>query len=367
MAIHFVCSCGKKLRVQDEWGGKRIRCPACGEVAPVPKQVANAMIPLQSTEPPEASVDDTETDEVRVVAKGKRKKKKRKKQRAPAERAGVAILGIPLTIRSGLTFLFVVALLGGALYVLLPSYHPKLLEARSVDAYAALQVKNQNLAKENAMRLLTGSTEPLNSKLLVPGTEKFLVVHDNPDGQAVLLHLKLPPKFLQAHARSEKGNITIWGKDFVLQGDGESTQALLLDQERLFTDPAEGATMDFSSAVDGHGILPPDKPPWIPGGELTKDYQNHTLQKKQVAIFTCAGKAQFHGRRGLEVNYDYQVGSVTITWDSGSRGYVANSRQDFTDRFILENLDLLCVFPRPAGAELTLTVMGDKVGTIRPK
>jgi WD40 repeat protein len=36
MAIALHCSCGKRLRVKDEFAGKRVKCPACGTVLTVP-------------------------------------------------------------------------------------------------------------------------------------------------------------------------------------------------------------------------------------------------------------------------------------------------------------------------------------------
>jgi hypothetical protein len=37
MAITFSCSCGKSLQVKDEYGGKRVRCPACSDAITVPQ------------------------------------------------------------------------------------------------------------------------------------------------------------------------------------------------------------------------------------------------------------------------------------------------------------------------------------------
>jgi hypothetical protein len=37
MAILFACSCGKRLKVADQFGGKRCRCPGCGEIRSVPE------------------------------------------------------------------------------------------------------------------------------------------------------------------------------------------------------------------------------------------------------------------------------------------------------------------------------------------
>ena len=36
MPIQLSCGCGKKLRVKDELGGKRIKCPDCAKVIQVP-------------------------------------------------------------------------------------------------------------------------------------------------------------------------------------------------------------------------------------------------------------------------------------------------------------------------------------------
>jgi hypothetical protein len=36
MPIQIRCSCGKHLAVKDEAAGKRVKCPACGDVRPVP-------------------------------------------------------------------------------------------------------------------------------------------------------------------------------------------------------------------------------------------------------------------------------------------------------------------------------------------
>ncbi len=36
------CACGKTIRTQPEWAGKKIRCPACSAVIPVPAEAAAA-------------------------------------------------------------------------------------------------------------------------------------------------------------------------------------------------------------------------------------------------------------------------------------------------------------------------------------
>jgi hypothetical protein len=36
MAITFNCGCGKTLRVPDEHGGRRAKCPACAAIVDIP-------------------------------------------------------------------------------------------------------------------------------------------------------------------------------------------------------------------------------------------------------------------------------------------------------------------------------------------
>lgn len=47
MSIRIRCSCGKQLQAKDELAGKRVKCPQCGQVIPVPK-----------TSTPKAASDD---------------------------------------------------------------------------------------------------------------------------------------------------------------------------------------------------------------------------------------------------------------------------------------------------------------------
>lgn len=36
MPIAFTCACGKKIKAKDEWAGKRIKCPGCGQPVRIP-------------------------------------------------------------------------------------------------------------------------------------------------------------------------------------------------------------------------------------------------------------------------------------------------------------------------------------------
>lgn len=60
MPIITSCACGKTLRAKDEFAGKRLKCPACGQVI---------TIPTQAEEPPLADAKDDENDTVEITLK----------------------------------------------------------------------------------------------------------------------------------------------------------------------------------------------------------------------------------------------------------------------------------------------------------
>jgi DNA-directed RNA polymerase subunit RPC12/RpoP len=73
MSLLFKCLCGRTLRVQDERSGRKVRCPACGEILTAPQpslqkeaEVLDAALSgsaddaLQSPELPIAKTDATE-------------------------------------------------------------------------------------------------------------------------------------------------------------------------------------------------------------------------------------------------------------------------------------------------------------------
>ncbi len=41
MSISLTCECGRALRVKDEAAGRKVRCPGCGKVLPVPRPAAD--------------------------------------------------------------------------------------------------------------------------------------------------------------------------------------------------------------------------------------------------------------------------------------------------------------------------------------
>src|SRR5438132_4142944 len=139
MAIHFLCACGRKLRAQDDREGKRIRCPSCGRVSAVPADAEKtASVPERS--PPQDMVDDdTAADEGQQPARARpralRKKKKRKNERTRVAWGPIEILGIPLTLRTGIAAALFLLLVAGVVSYFVSLYRVKIVDVRRVDVY----------------------------------------------------------------------------------------------------------------------------------------------------------------------------------------------------------------------------------------
>ena len=50
MPIQFTCQCGQSLRIQDEYAGRKVRCPSCQGIVDVPPGVPS-VIPVETTSP----------------------------------------------------------------------------------------------------------------------------------------------------------------------------------------------------------------------------------------------------------------------------------------------------------------------------
>lgn len=95
MAIALACpACKRALKVKDELAGRRIKCPGCATVLPVPGKKAATEESVTAKKPrpvPTAAEDDDEPDE------DERPRKKKKKKQAASNRglligAGVAVV-----------------------------------------------------------------------------------------------------------------------------------------------------------------------------------------------------------------------------------------------------------------------------------
>jgi hypothetical protein len=367
MTFLLSCECGKKLRAKDEWRGTRVKCPACGHVIAIPGTPVQAAVPSRADRPAKSPakttnqmLEDVDLDASRP-AKGKRKKKKRRfRFRVPE----IDILGVHMTLSKWIVFICLGTVIGGGIYFLLPNYECSVIEARWVDVFGALDVRNPNSG--NPLTRHRGPT-------LIPGGDQFLIVRDNPEGAGVQIRLKVPPKVrTRHHDMAQAGTFNLTSGSFLLQGDGTAVKPLLVELEKTFPDPDGGVTVDFSEAGTADPVIPRHRAPWNPAGDFVNDtFKVETIKPKDLSgdqkprVF-ITGTGEFKGKRGMEVHYDFQGAFVTVTWDRGSRGHVGTGYQDFLDSWF-DVWELVLIFPRPASQELTLTVMGDNIGRVKPR
>src|SRR5262249_12084600 len=148
-------------------------------------------------------------------------------------------------------------------------------------------------------------------------------------------------------------------------------QGLLVDLERKLPDRSEGASMSFADLQEDSKFFPRDRIPWTHPGtivdECKKSIEKSIENFHERKHLSYSGTARFEGRSGMKVDYRFDFSTVVVTWDQGSRPYVAGKYLDFFNEHMFHSLELMCVFPRPSGKELTLTVMGEQVKHIVPR
>ena len=91
----IVCSCGKQLRIEEAFLGKRVRCPACREVV---------IVPRKRVQTPTADQDNSQKDPDTNVARQSRHSQKK---------TSGAGSGFWICLLSGLTGGFVILALAG--------------------------------------------------------------------------------------------------------------------------------------------------------------------------------------------------------------------------------------------------------------
>ena len=80
MSIIFECKCGKRFRSKDEYAGKKMKCPVCGELLVIEKKETLAGSAVPSTDhnivaadnllskerqKPDSPISDSELDQLR--------------------------------------------------------------------------------------------------------------------------------------------------------------------------------------------------------------------------------------------------------------------------------------------------------------
>jgi hypothetical protein len=124
--IAVACGCGKKLKVKDEYAGKRIRCPECSEPVKVPKvePEESFLVDLDDIE------DESEKELPRPRSRSKKSTKKssakKKRQSSGSGITGKKIFGVLSMVIGGALLIGLVA------FVFSGEFVPKRLGAFAV-------------------------------------------------------------------------------------------------------------------------------------------------------------------------------------------------------------------------------------------
>jgi hypothetical protein len=275
--------------------------------------------------------------------------------------------------------LVALGLVAGGIYLFVPSQHPKIIDVRRVDLFAALEVGELALNKTpEALKAInraarrkgerergeTVTDEPPESLHL--GSDKFLVARDNPEGDSLVLRVALSPTFLTKRAKIQTGIITVQSEEIMLRGEAGDVHGLLINLGRELPANVE---VSFYGATQDSQFIPRDRAPWThPGQYFLDDLKKESLppdEKGNIAL-AYTGTARFNGRSGMEVNYAYEGSSVMVKWDRDSKAFVSATYLEFpSGQYTFASLELTCVFPRPPGRYAAPIIMGEELSKIR--
>jgi hypothetical protein len=375
MTILVTCPCGKRMQTSDTARGKRIKCPACGEVLPVPDDSDSKKTgPRLAASPakPAKFVDDDD-----AAAEERPRKKKKKKARSGLELPEIEFFG--LTFGKLLILLAVLGVIAGGIWLFVPSSNAQIAEVRRVDVYAALDVGEKGInripealkimgraVRRQTQRELGVTVTDDEPDALYLGDNKLLISRDSSQGDSLILRVALSPRFLTKRANIQNGTIMIQTSDVVLKGDGGDVQGLLIDTERALPKVLQ---VSFYGATQDSQFTPHDRPPWTHPGKFSLDDLKKEIlppDDKGNKLLSYTGAARFEGRSGMQVNYAYDGAAVEMTWDKDSKALISSKSLQFSaSQYTFGSLELTCVFPRPPGRYVTPIVMGAEVSKLK--
>jgi hypothetical protein len=373
MSIVVTCACGKKMQTSEAARGKRIKCPACGDILPVPGDPGIGKVAPKPAAPPAKPIrlDDDDNDE------GERPRKKKKKKRSGFKLPEFEFFG--LTPAKLLVVLVIVGAIAGAIWMFVPSSTAQIAEVRRVDAYAALEIGEHSMNRiPEALKIMSrGIRRKLQREsgetvtddepdALILGDNPLLIVRDNPQGDSLVVRVRLSPRFLSKKANIQNGTIVVNKSDVILKGDGGEAAGLLIDTERALPKVLQ---VSFFGATNDSQFIPRERTPWNPPGQFSLS----DLKKEIVPIDdkghegpSYTGAARFEGQGGMQVNYAYDGSLVELHWDKSSKAMVTSkSLQCSASQYTFGTLELTCVFARPPGRYATPYVMGTELSKMK--
>jgi len=329
-------SCQQSLSLKNEWAGKRVQCPTCSHTITVPVRAAPVAVAprvapaaARSTPPPEAA-DDNESKPV-LKKPGKKKKKTRRSEEGKSNLMLPLVIGGSVLMLAGLITLIVVFVPFG-----------KLLANKNVeivDVYTAVNgIRSPKLGELHDL-----------ATFAIPGRMKILVTRPNPEGQYLLVHVKLSYQELEDHFHLAKGRYFLDGRLIHLEENGQQYNAMIVQTEE---DHTKGYfELDYSPKGDNprplSDYLGPKGSDWTHEGEKKETAEGLVFTGASGMKVTVGGGGG--GKKG---------GGLRVTWNEGCDGWVVDDSIEQPNELGL-NWDLTLLFQKPKtqSKEITLVML----------
>lgn len=340
MTITFRCDgCNTKVRVKDEFAGRKARCPSCRALVVVPhaeSEPADEPVELEEASPPPPPSRRKERD------RPTKPKKKRKAQRSWITTPFVNVLGIDF---NALRLLIVVLVLGAGftgLFFMARRAGKVIVEVKRVDAWAAI----------------TGISHK------IQGTAHLIVTRDDSAGKFILIRFKMPSRVFEKHFADQKGLTALDAATIQLQsGSGDLSRCVFLvstAQEGGYTVDPHHHGKNILTGIRSDTLFeclgPAPDSPWITEGvwqsqgELPSrflatsgmevQFTASTPKPAEVEVPPGTSAEEKKLLEGLSVG-------VHVNWDEKSTASLGVDAMDEPSSRFLTGWEITCLFPAP--------------------
>lgn len=285
-------------------------------------------------------------EEAAASARRSESSNKKKTSTAPA----VAVAGVGVT---PLKFLAIVVVVGGAIWGAM-QFRPttKVLGASQTDVQIPLA----------GFRLSRPQATAPPTDFVAGGTRRIAVVHDSSNGKFLLIHMQVDKK----HLPIENGEVALRSDMVELQGGGQPIHPLFLVKEYESADRGVTLCQDTENekSADEVKTLENDDKAWTHAGTFDGDvkYGRNGFEGNRV----------FRGSRGMQITARGKLQTLPgaseptnvlwVSWDSGSRGWLAENEFRAQASMIGWTVPVTCLFPLPNDyQDLTLHINGHQV------
>lgn len=360
-------SCSQKLSFKDEHAGKKSKCPGCGTILSIPLAKAvpiSRAIPVSASPMTPALIEEEKPSFDPSPAVAVKKKKKSKARGSSKAKVHFTMMGVRMTtplllLFSGLLVGFLSILTLVIVFVPFGAIFSSKPDVEFVDVYTAINGMRYHDIGERVM-------QSKSTAYCVPGWRKILVTRPSPEGEFLLVNVKVPYKDVEAAFPGARGPATMTRGLIQIEANGERTDCIFIQPENDHTrgffqldyspPKQEGSTAKLTD------YLGPKERDWTHEGEkidIGEGFEYKGSRGMKVLIQVGAQRQDGPGGGNL-VNdltgkkifrdQDYLVpapeGYIHVTWNQGSQGWICAWELEQPNEIGL-NWHMTCIFPKP--------------------